>query len=282
MARANCPHTERLLGEVIGRHTELRVLDVVPGKYTQFRFGLESYCALTELRELNLPDMNIRSVPACFSGMRELRNVNLACNYLTEPPYALAGLPQLRSFIAFRQGEWTPCHLEPGGRPAALRDASGCKPVWESKTGQDGDDNPRVLCPSLSLHGSLGDFAGLGWPRLEKLWLDGNFLAGEIPERLPEVWPQLTSLDVYSNNLTGSIPASLAELQLHKLQLQDNQLSGKVPAGLFAQPICALNLAANAGLTGCFRAGALPPHVRGIAGTGIVSCPVAAAAGGEL
>jgi len=286
---------QHLVSSVIGRQMTLQSLYVLPQKYEEFGFDLSALCGLVDLRTLLLPDMNIREVPECFQRLRELRYVYLACNYLTSAPRALRGLPELRAFVAFRQGEYTPCHLTSGGRrrptPQNLKDRKAlkrtfgdCKYIWETKVGIDvprpgspwgGGDNPRVVCPWVALRGSLRDWLELEWPKLEKLWLDGNFISGPIPEELPEAWPRLRSLDLYSNNLSGPIPSSLAEVPWVKLQLQDNQLSGSVPGSLFRTGCCEFNIALNPGLAGCLPPGAVEHERigrRGFFGTGVRQC----------
>jgi len=250
---------EHFLEKVVGKFTKLRVLSIFPGKYKEFNFNLQTLCGLTELRDLFLTDMNIHEIPGCFSKFTELRNVYMSCNYLKEAPRAFAGLPELRSFIAFRQGEWTPCHFSTGKQPKLLKDLHmdrDCKLTWETKSGLDGDDNPRVLCRPYAIQGTVQDFMDLGWKKLEKLWLDGNFISGNIPEDLPQAWPNLSSLDLYNNNLTGEVPKSLSDLPFVKLQLHDNRLSGKLPQNLLKLPACTLNFAANEELEGC-----VPKHL---------------------
>merc|ERR1711998_84946 len=105
----------------------------------------------------------------------------------------------------------------------SLRKEHGnCKLVWETAMGDDGDDNPRVLCPWVSLRGTLQDWLDLRWTKLEKLWLDGNFISSSIPANLPEIWPNLKSLDLHANELVGKIPSSFANVRFDKLQLQAN------------------------------------------------------------
>lgn len=254
-ATSGNPHFERFVGVVIGRHHKLQTITIVPGKYKEFEFSLASWCNLTDLRDIHVPDMNIHDVPACFGHLRKLRNVYMSCNYLKMAPVALTGLPELRSFIAFRQGEVTPCHFDPleNSLPEVLRGVQreDCKATWESRAGLDGDDNYRLLCPSLAIRGTLQDFMALGWSKLEKLWLDGNFIGGSIPPDLPVQWPKLVSLDLYDNEISGEIPDTLGQLPFEKLQLQSNHLRGAVPPSLFKLPACTFRLQGNSELEGC-------------------------------
>lgn len=277
---------EHLFSRLVGRHDSLRSVSIMPGKYHEFDFNLSAYCDLTELRQLLLPDMNIHTIPPCFGRLQKLRSLYFPCNYLQEAPSALAMLPELRAFVAFRQGEYTPCHMRPP-RPQNLHDLEelkqrfgDCKLVFETSIGDDGDDNPRILCPWVSVGGTLQDWLDLKWVKLEKLWLDGNFIRGSIPVSIPQVWPNLRSLDLYANELTGSIPASLGQLQFDKLQLQQNNLSGRVPPEILAMGCCYFNIAANPNLTGCFPSGSLDgARVREHYGQGIPGTQVGVCAG---
>lgn len=280
---------ERFLNKVLGAQTTLRALHVQPSKYDDFQFDLASLCGLVEMQILQLADMNIHYVPDCFSRFTNLRYLYLPCNYLTEAPKALTGLPELVAVVAFRQGEYTPCHLKSRGNhqvPRDLRDRQvlqqtygTCKSIWESKAGLDrpfrpgGGDNARVICPWVAIRGSIKDWLDLGWPKIQKLWLDGNFISGKLPEDLPTVWPHMQSLDLYNNELEGSIPASWAALRWDKLQLHDNHLSGPVPPELFGTRCCWFNIAWNRNLSGCVPPGTMKqPKLRGLVGTQLQIC----------
>ncbi len=66
---------------------------------------------------------------------------------------------------------------------------------------------------------------------LERLWLAGNQLTGEIPAELGDL-TKLKYLDLSNNQLTGEIPAELGGLaNLQWLYLYGNQLSGEIPGG---------------------------------------------------
>lgn len=272
---------EQLFGSVLGRHLKLQVLTIGPGKYWEFDFSLSSYCNCQDLRHIRVPDMNIHEIPECFSQLRKLSFAYLPCNYLQGAPQALKSLPELGTIVAFRQGEYTPCHLQEKPQHKnlqnhkELQETHGkCKLVWETALGDDGDDNPRVLCPWVSIQGTLQDWLDLNLTKLEKLWLDGNFISGSIPETLPKSMPKLRSLDLYTNELSGAIPSSLAEQHFDKLQLHNNRLSGEVPMGLFQRSCCYFNIAANPDLTGCVPRGTFKDKAwaRGIPGTKVTAC----------
>lgn len=134
----------------------------------------------------------------------------------------------------------------------------------------DFQEGPSFMCSDAAFAFPFREIVDLGWSNIEKVWLDGNFLTGEIPEDLARAWPRLQSLDLYDNNLEGTIPESLAELDLVKLQLQGNNFTGELPAGLtamLASKGMVLGLAGNSGLHGC-----LPRGVGGLAETGLQHC----------
>ena len=92
------------------------------------------------------------------------------------------------------------------------------------------------------------------WSKLERFWLDANWMRGSIPSQIAEKWPNLRSLDLYDNELVGNLPPQLGLLtNLQKLQLHANQFSGIVPfRALFALPeLTTLSVHDNAGLAGC-------------------------------
>ena len=83
---------------------------------------------------------------------------------------------------------------------------------------------------------------------LERLWLGGNQLTGEIPAELGNL-TNLKDLDLSNNQLTGEIPSALADLSnLEVLLLSGNQLTGCIPASLGD---VAINYLAELGLSYC-------------------------------
>ncbi|CAK8990127.1 unnamed protein product [Durusdinium trenchii] len=221
------------------------------------------------------------TLPHCWSRMKNLRTFYCSNCMMSLPPTALRDLSSLNSFVAFRQWEMVPCallHVE----------NSGCKASWETrhatKDGKKGmaestghwdnfQEGPSFLCPAASYSFAFEEFLQLGWRNLRKLWLDGNFLTGVIPENIAVVWPHLESLDLYDNNLEGPIPASLGTLPFVKLQLQSNDFSGQVPKSvlrLAERPNILLGLQENPNLEGC--APLVGHWQNGIPGTRIGRC----------
>ena len=87
---------------------------------------------------------------------------------------------------------------------------------------------------------------------LTDLQLHGNELTGGIPPELGAL-ASLSHLSLSRNRLSGAIPVELGKLSsLGTLELHNNQLTGAVPASLGdLSNLYRLNLAGNAGLTGC-------------------------------
>eukprot|EP00929_Paragymnodinium_shiwhaense_P107961 TRINITY_DN742_c2_g1_i1.p1 TRINITY_DN742_c2_g1~~TRINITY_DN742_c2_g1_i1.p1 ORF type:complete len:497 (+),score=103.95 TRINITY_DN742_c2_g1_i1:132-1622(+) len=220
------------------------------------------------------------AIPACWSQMRSLKHFYCTNCMMTAPPTALQGMTNLKTFVAFRQSEMIPC---------ALNDLAEyvrkCKPSWETRHGfkegglrassgqwQDFQEGPSFSCPEHSYAFQFSDIVNLGWTGIRKVWLDGNFLTGTIPEDLADKWPELQSLDLYSNAMDGRVPDGLSRLQMVKLQLQENNFSGNFPVALFdhfqKRRHITLGISDNAQLSGCFtsRGG------WGLGGTKITSC----------
>lgn len=208
--------------------------------------------------------LNVGHIPDCWSSMTNLQNFYCTSCMMTSPPTAFAGFRSLKSFVAFGQSEFSPCVMK-----ELSKDPDRCRVTWETKNlFETGSEGPRFSCPEFSYAFPFAEFVRLGWSSIEKLWLDGNFITGTIPENLPEVWPSLQSLDLYDNMMEGAIPESLARLDLVKFQLQGNNFSGTLPPSLAAKLTLethAWNVAANPELQGC-----LETHA--VAGTKITKC----------
>mmetsp|Transcript_173197 Transcript_173197/g.549878 ORF Transcript_173197/g.549878 Transcript_173197/m.549878 type:complete len:179 (+) Transcript_173197:984-1520(+) len=156
----------------------------------------------------------------------------------------------------------TPCVAK-----SIARSLEACKPSWETKcllkdsrrqdsTGDPSDfqEGPSYMCPEVAYGFKFEEFLKLGWTNVEKVWLDGNFLKGGIPENIADLWPKLKSLDLYDNDMEGPIPASLARLDFVKLQLNGNNFSGTIPTGvvnMLHKNHMVLGLASNPHLEGC-------------------------------
>jgi len=224
---------------------------------------LSTLCGL-DLEYFRGDSVNVGHIPDCWSTMTSLQNFYCTSCMMTSPPKALAGLRSLKSFVAFGQSEFSPCLLK-----KLSKNMSRCRVTWETKNlFLSESESPMFSCAEFSYAFPFAEFVRLGWSSLEKLWLDGNFLTGAIPENLPDVWPSLQSLDLYDNMMEGTIPESLARLDLVKLQLQGNNFSGILPPSLATKLTLethAWNVAANPELQGC-----LATH--GVAGTKITKC----------
>ncbi|CAE7234572.1 FLS2 [Symbiodinium microadriaticum] len=221
------------------------------------------------------------ALPECWNKMRNLRNFYCSNCMMSHPPTALRGLQSLRSFVAFRQWEMIPCALQRLSR-------GGCKASWETRhlfkdggratsTGrwEDFQEGPSFLCPQHSFGFAFEEFVKLGWSNIEKVWLDGNFLTGKIPEDIALRWPKLKSLDLYDNDLEGPLPESLGTLPFVKLQLHANNFAGTVPHNVWRltqRPHLLLGLQENINLTGCTSA---KTHwERGVPGTAGAGSPL--------
>eukprot|EP00933_Yihiella_yeosuensis_P066084 TRINITY_DN7016_c0_g1_i13.p1 TRINITY_DN7016_c0_g1~~TRINITY_DN7016_c0_g1_i13.p1 ORF type:complete len:496 (-),score=55.70 TRINITY_DN7016_c0_g1_i13:136-1623(-) len=202
------------------------------------KLDLALLCGLN-LRKFGAYTINVgETLPECWSGMKQLESFYCTNCMMTKPPTALKGLLSLRSFVAFRQSEMIACAV---GKLSKAPEH--CRPSWETRkhrkpkqestgTWDDFQEGPSFLCPDMSYSFPLKDLVDLGWSNIEKVWLDGNFLSGRIPENIGELWPKLRSLDLYDNNLEGPIPESLGKLNWIKLQLHSNNFSGRVPASV--------------------------------------------------
>ncbi|XP_022945191.1 probable LRR receptor-like serine/threonine-protein kinase At1g67720 [Cucurbita moschata] len=71
---------------------------------------------------------------------------------------------------------------------------------------------------------------------LTELWLDGNFLAGSLPDMSNLV--NLKILHLENNKLTGTLPSYLGTLpNLQELYIQNNAFSGEIPLELLAKKL---------------------------------------------
>lgn len=275
------------LAPLLRRHARLWSLGLQssPNLKQWPRLDLSHFCGLRSLRRFHAWSANVGHIPACWGGrqgMTRLEAFNCRGCMMTSPPTALRNVRSLRSFVAFRQSEMIPCLAK------ELEDEIGpCKPSWETvmklkvmgrdvSEGTYGDfkNGPSYLCEKQAYAFPFREFLSLGWAHIEKLWLDGNFLTGEIPQDIHKVWPHLQSLDLYENNMSGEIPESLVGLDLVKLQLNGNDFNGTLPKGLGQrlrdsedeQAPLHLGVAGNPRLEGCL------PSEYGIAQTRLRTC----------
>eukprot|EP00054_Salpingoeca_dolichothecata_P011630 m.64566 g.64566 ORF g.64566 m.64566 type:complete len:402 (+) comp19556_c0_seq1:556-1761(+) len=116
----------------------------------------------------------------------------------------------------------------------------------------NGTPGKAFRCPAAGLGGPIPDsFKKLR--RMEKFWVDANFLTGPVPDWLPDYWPNLRSLDLFDNDFVGEFPQSYARLQkLEHAQLQCNDLHGVVPRSFFELPrLRRVSIGQNPQLGGC-------------------------------
>ncbi|CAM0147751.1 unnamed protein product [Urochloa decumbens] len=100
---------------------------------------------------------------------------------------------------------------------------------------------------STGLYGAVpADLCGESGSSLAVLQLDGNSLAGPIPDTIGKC-SSLYLLSLGHNALTGPIPAGISELKkLEILRLEYNNLSGEIPPQLGAlQSLLAVNVSHN-------------------------------------
>ena len=139
----------------------------------------------------------------------------------------LRGLPNLKSLVAFRQHEVLAVHR--------ACDMPGCRPSYESLCGQHHTEEGSFLCPQHSLAHTVSEIVDMDWNSMQKLWLDGLFLTGTIPDTLTERMPDLVSLGVYP--LAVSLFASLSLYVSLSLSLRfPLSASLYLPLCLFACP----------------------------------------------
>lgn len=143
-----------------------------------------------------------------------------------------------------------------------------CLPVPWSWVQCNSDPQPRITSIKLSgknLTGSIPlDLAKLS--SLTELWLDGNSLAGSVPDFTGNT--DLKIIHLENNQLTGELPSSLGDLpNLRELYLQNNRLSGAIPPSLLKKNLV-LNYAGNLGL---HKGGSSENHSKIITGLSIAA-----------
>lgn len=223
-----------------GKHTNLVSLTL----RSHWGLPLHELCGLPWLKVLKIPGfadhgwLGEDDLPGCLS--KELTVLDVRGQMLKNPPIQLE-LPELRTFIAFRQGEKLTRTKNEKSRLSKI----GCKLAEQLDMGTV------MICPVMVC--SVDAFLQLKWPRLEKLWLDGNFLSGSIPSSFLEQFPSLVSLDLYDNLISGAIPGNFGTQTFIKLQLHGNRFEGPLPPclGQHLERHMVLTMHDNAGLSGC-------------------------------
>ncbi|KAM7266019.1 hypothetical protein ACFE04_003702 [Oxalis oulophora] len=108
-----------------------------------------------------------------------------------------------------------------------------CLPVPWTWVQCSSDDPPKIVSIHLSGKNMTGNFPTdlTKLSGLIELWLDGNSLAGTIPDF--SGCTDLRIVHLENNQLTGGLPLTLMNLpNLKELYVQNNMLSGKVPSNL--------------------------------------------------
>ena len=89
-----------------------------------------------------------------------------------------------------------------------------------------------VDCQMDGINGSLPDWLGSNWQKLQHLVIVRGSITGHIPESLCDSL-HLNMLWLFQNRLKGEIPDCLGRLKsLSSLELSDNMLSGSIPESL--------------------------------------------------
>lgn len=143
-----------------------------------------------------------------------------------------------------------------------------CLPVPWSWVQCNSDPQPRITSINLSGKNLTGNIP-LDLTRLSsltELWLDGNSLAGSIPDFTGNT--DLKIIHLENNQLSGKLPSSLGDLpNLRELYLQNNRLSGAMPPSLLKKNLV-LNYAGNLGL---HKGGSSENHSKIITGLSIAA-----------
>ncbi|CAE7222355.1 RLP19, partial [Symbiodinium sp. CCMP2592] len=240
---------------------------------------LESICLLKKLRRLELGG-HISRLPACLGQLPliELEVRGLQFRDDSALPPALSSLGEtLVNFVGFSQGVDRSCNrLAPWNRtsPSFLTKCRA-RPSWDKGAPIDSSEEDAWAwqCPWEAWVARLDHPRAPWWfwHKIERFWVDANFLHGSFPDALAEAWPRLRSLDLQLNELSGPLPgAALSKLQnLTALRVQRNNFSGRVPAVLFDAPsLRYTNFEGNTELSGCI------PWTKEKRGSSILQLPI--------
>eukprot|EP00941_MAST-03F_sp_MAST-3F-sp1_P001448 g1448.t1 len=193
----------------------------------------------------------ITEIPDCVGQSNlELRSIDLRGARLSTPlPASLVNLHSLLSFVAFEQNL----------RECPPSQTSDCRPTFLWRR-MKRTNEPPWTCAFEAWAPRFDDEANpwWSWSKLERFWVDANWIQGSIPVEIGDRWPMLRTLDLYDNMLTGTIPKQLGRLtHLQELRLHANHFSGLVPTDAFRSlpSLHVLRLDDNEHLSGCLTIG---------------------------
>lgn len=118
------------VAELLRVHGRLQSL-MLAGKQDVERWlplDLSIFCGLRDLRRFSAYVFDVGRIPECWGEMELLESFYCTNCMMTAPPTALRGSLALRSFVAFRQSEMTPCVYR-----RVFHENPKCRLSWESK-----------------------------------------------------------------------------------------------------------------------------------------------------
>ncbi|XP_031375480.1 receptor-like protein 52 [Punica granatum] len=166
-----------------------------------------SICQLSSLRDLDLSDNRLGTIPRCFGKLSNLSYLDLFSNNFTgEIPSSICQLSSLRDLdLSYNRLV--------GTIPRCFGKLSNLSDLFISSNNFTGEI-PSSICQLSSLR---------------DLDLSDNRLNGTIPRCLGNL-SNLSSLSLFSNNFIGEIPSSICQLSsLSDLTLTYNRLNGTIP-----------------------------------------------------
>ncbi|GJM90587.1 hypothetical protein PR202_ga06885 [Eleusine coracana subsp. coracana] len=196
----------------------------------------ESLSNIPSLEMLILTSNNLSGpVPQSIFNMSSLRFLEMANNSLTAklPPDIGYRQPNLQSLIL------STTRLN-GPIPYSIVNASKLEMLHLLKTGLIGSVPSFGSLPNLrELNLAYNQLEAGDWSfltslanctRLQKLFLDGNGMRGNLPSSIGNLPSQLQTLWLQQNKLTGTIPVEIGNLRnLTQLHMDMNQFTGRIP-----------------------------------------------------
>lgn len=150
-------------------------------------------------------------VPAQIGGLSELVKLDLSANLISGPVPSDLGQLKKVEFLDLSFNNFT------GGVPTAIGEMASLKALHLSGNGLGGEIPEiwgklrGILGIGLSGAGLVGNIPasmGVFLERIRYLWLDGNFLEGELPEQFKRLEVTAGDINVENNRLRGGIPFS--------------------------------------------------------------------------